>query len=103
VLDVRDGPYGAVIGFFTRLRNRPDRRYSPNVSGRFQEKFANEWAKQPNCTGSTARLTPSANSGIIVESGYLQLLATPRRPPHGLSQGSAGMAATEALRPAGNQ
>ena len=39
VHDLHDGPCGAVVGLFTRLRNRPNRPFQPNDSVQFQEKF----------------------------------------------------------------
>ena len=39
VHDLHEGPCGAVVGLFTRLRNRPNQPIQPNDSVQFQEKF----------------------------------------------------------------
>jgi hypothetical protein len=57
---IHDRPVGAVVGFFTRLRNRPDRPFRPNDSARFQKMLAIEGAEQSESSDSMGLLSMQA-------------------------------------------
>ena len=60
---------GAVVGLFTRIRNRPDRPFRPNDSARFQEMFVIEGCgSRPIRAGSsTLAYQIRRNRGIIAQ------------------------------------
>ena len=68
VHDLHDGPCGAVVGLFTRLRNRPNRPFQPNDSVQFQEKFLDNHPQHSDWPSSPACLTSSVKSVMMLRS-----------------------------------